>query len=596
MFLLCALQTAVFAGDVSIPLRLGTGYFQYLAVKKIFTDPNQTFVAWNDGTGCNHLVLSDPVISSDPSGIRMRMNGEGRAGTPVGNLCVPLVPWQGEIDVIMAPSVAARGNGIELIVIDSQIRSSHGRADTGGAVWNWTKQYVHPRLATMRIDLSRPLMDLHSAARTLFPHSNAGPVDDILTSLLISDVSTDTEGMSLLLKMAIDAENQPPRYKQPVLSASEMARVDEVLVSWDVFVTLAAKQTALRTSDKALRDDLLAVLLNARHEIVRALETVIPGSEDPVRALFLDTWSELAPLIKKISSSIPDDTALDYIAFVGALDALRAIDAAGPGLNMDISTNGLRGLARLIAPPGQTDPLLYDEEVDPALRDLFDFGQPVELHGTRFSTGSGWLISSAWAQNSTDSDTLIDLDKWIPAKDNIHEYLVRVRQLLDGVGDKVLRDRELDRPYRDIFHPLLLASAWQETCWRQFIVEDGKQKPIKSSVGAVGIMQVSPRVWRGFYHPKPLTWNISYNATAGAEILHHYLVHYAIRKIEHKRSNDVQNLARATYSAYHGGPGHLTRYQKKNTSPELKRIDESFWRKYETIRAGNSLAVQQCYN
>ena len=109
-------------------------------------------------------------------------------------------------------------------------------------------------------------------------------------------------------------------------------------------------------------------------------------------------------------------------------------------------------------------------------------------------------------------------------------------------------------------------------------------------------MQVSPRVWRGFYHPKPLTWNIHYNATAGTEILRHYLGHYAIRKEEHKKTNDVQNLARATYSAYHGGPGHLTRYRKKSTSKKLKNIDESFWRKYETVRDGNSLAVQQCYN
>ena len=77
--------------------------------------------------------------------------------------------------------------------------------------------------------------------------------------------------------------------------------------------------------------------------------------------------------------------------------------------------------------------------------------------------------------------------------------------------------------------------------------------------------------------------------------MHHYLVHYAIRKEEHKRANGLQNLPRATYSAYHGGPRHLTRYRKGDTSPKLKRIDDAFWKKYETVRAGDSLAVRQCY-
>jgi soluble lytic murein transglycosylase-like protein len=237
------------------------------------------------------------------------------------------------------------------------------------------------------------------------------------------------------------------------------------------------------------------------------------------------------------------------------------------------------------------DPLFYNEGVDPELRELFDFGRPVALPFSQPSSGIDWLIKSAQAQT-----TMAEITPWLPTRNNIEGYLNRVRQLLADVGGKVIEDKELGEPYREIFQPLLFASAWQETCWRQFTVKDGKQKPLKSSVGAVGIMQVSPRVWRGFYHPNPLNWDITYNATAGAEILHHYLVHYAIRKEEHVKSNGLENLARATYSAYHGGPRHLTRYRKKNTSPKLRRIDEAFWQKYEAVRAGNPLAVKQCYN
>lgn len=582
------------AAEISIPLRLGTGYFQHLAVKTIFTDPDQTFVAWNDDTGCNHLVLSEPVVSSDPAGILIHMTGEGRAGTPVGNLCIPLVPWQGEIDVRMKPLVGAGGRSIELSIADSSVRNSRGETALGGAIWNWTKDYVHPRLATMQVDLSRSLGNVHSAARMLFPGGDTGPVDGILDSLSIKEVSADKEGLSLRLSMKNDTQVDA-RHAEPALTSAEIARVGEVLAGWDVFVTLAAKQAAMQTSDPVLRDALLAVLLNTRHEILWILGTVSPGSQDPVRGLFLDTWSRLAPLLRKISIGIPDDSALDFFAFVGALDALQAIDAAGPGLNVDISVDGLRRLARLIAPPGTADPLRYSEGVDPVLRELFDFGQPVSLPSPGPSSVIDWLINSARAQSAWDDSEYSNIYRWLPTRNNINEYLARVQRLLEEVGNNVVHDKELEEPYRDIFHPLLLASAWQETCWRQFVVRDGMQKPITSSVGAVGIMQVSPRVWRGFYHPDPLTWNIAYNATAGAEILHHYLVHYAIRKEEHKKSNGVQSLARATYSAYNGGPRHLTRYRKKTTSPKLQRIDEAFWRKYEAVRAGNPLAVRQCY-
>ena len=234
--------------------------------------------------------------------------------------------------------------------------------------------------------------------------------------------------------------------------------------------------------------------------------------------------------------------------------------------------------------------------MDPDLRRLFDFGPPLPVPENQPPTPSSfnWLIKSAWAQDSWDRSTLFKLNKWIPTKENIHSYLTRVLWLLEDVVYKVLRDNPLQNSYQEIFHPLVLAAAWQETCWRQFVEEDGERKPLKSGIGAVGIMQVSPRVWRGFYHPNALTWNINYNALAGGEILHHYLVHYAIRK-EQERTNNVHDLARATYAAYNGGPRHLTRYRLKKTPERLKRIDSAFWQKYQMIRDGDTLAVKRCY-
>jgi hypothetical protein len=82
---------------------------------------------------------------------------------------------------------------------------------------------------------------------------------------------------------------------------------------------------------------------------------------------------------------------------------------------------------------------------------------------------------------------------------------------------------------------------------------------------------------------------------AGAEILLRYLRDYAIAKGEHTITGVVDNLARATYAVYNGGPGHLTRYRRRGGDKSLHMIDESFWDKYRKIKNGQVLAVAECY-
>jgi soluble lytic murein transglycosylase-like protein len=120
-------------------------------------------------------------------------------------------------------------------------------------------------------------------------------------------------------------------------------------------------------------------------------------------------------------------------------------------------------------------------------------------------------------------------------------------------------------------------------------------KPMQSPVGAVGIMQVMPRVWRGFYDVKGLNQDIGYNAMAGAEILVHYLRDYAIARGEHTATGKIDNLARATYAVYNGGPAHLRRYRKDKGSRSLRQIDDSFWEKYLKVKNGNEMAVAGCF-
>jgi hypothetical protein len=93
---------------------------------------------------------------------------------------------------------------------------------------------------------------------------------------------------------------------------------------------------------------------------------------------------------------------------------------------------------------------------------------------------------------------------------------------------------------------------------------------------------------------KGLGGDIEYNGNAGAEILLYYLTRYAIRKNEDKAPEG--NLARATYSAYNGGPGALSRYRLEKTPAALKKVDQAFWEKFQAVSSGHEMQVQSCYD
>jgi len=306
----------------------------------------------------------------------------------------------------------------------------------------------------------------------------------------------------------------------------------------------------------------------------------------------MTTWTRLAPVLRDLSLGLPGESALRYLSFITATDALRAIGEIGPASGLDISADGLRRLARILAPATSEDPVAYSDAIDPRLRDLFGFGAPLPPPEDNPDVNSSWwLPGRAWAA----SDLAARLNRWAPSRDDVQEYLPLVRDLLLETADRTLVRRPLDEQFHKLYGWLLLATAWKESCWRQFVRAGDRLTPVVSPVGAIGIMQVNPRVWRGFYDVKGLAQDIAYNAMAGAEILIHYLQDYAIAKGEHTVTGNVDNLARATYAVYNGGPGHLTRYRKGKGNKSLRKIDESFWDKYRRIKSGDVLGVAECF-
>jgi hypothetical protein len=393
------------------------------------------------------------------------------------------------------------------------------------------------------------------------------------------------------------------------LTGEELRRWQEALHRWDAFLTFVIKQIGEESSLGDLRSALADVLVASRFDMLEALVPSHPGAPDPTPELFLKTWERLAPVVRQSSLRVPGATALRYLSFVAAGDALAALERMGPDVGIDISADGLRRLARVVAPLVTTDPLEYSLGVDPELRRLFGFGPPLPTPdlsdeppegGTPGDDGAD--RGGAWWQRLLAPDSALAreekrapaaartpaaaVERWLPSPGAYDAYLKAIRGVLDEAAKQVLAGGNLPVEFRELYGRLVLATAWQESCWRQFVRSGSKVTFVRSPIGSIGMMQVNEHVWRGLYDVRGLRWDIHYNGLAGSEILLHYLTDYAIAQGEHKKTGNVENLARATYAVYNAGPAAVARYRAKSAVERERAVDGGFWQKYQAIRDG----------
>jgi hypothetical protein len=593
--LLLAAATAAGAEEIAVPVRLDTAFVRAALVSQLFTGPGETAPVWRDERGCGWLTVAAPAVDVVEGRLRVLSRGEARLATPVAGRCLGGFTWRGQIEVFEEPELDPAARAVTFRVVDSNLYDEGGRKRLAtGVLWDLVKAHVHPRLARVRIDLTRPFEELRAWLPLVLPGTQAR-VDRLLASLAVRDARVVEDGVAVAFVFAVEPAAPPPApAPEPALGPEELARWEERLERWDGFLTFVVKRVA-RGVPEAARVAALDVLIDARHALLEALAPSAPDAPDPVPALFLAAWAGLAPVLREAAPGLPAETALQYLGFIAAGDALAALGRLGPESGLEISADGLRRLARMLDPAAIEDPVAYGLEVDPELRGLLGLGPPLpapEIDPEVQLDLLSRLVPRAWA---AVDPSVARLNRWSPTRADLDEYLPLVGALLERVHERTLDSADLGADFHRLFRHLVLATAWQESCWRQFVRKGGRLVPLQSPVGSVGLMQVNVRVWRGVYDVKGLHGDMAYNGRAGAEIALHYLRDYAIARGEHRRPGGLDNLARATYAAYNGGPGHLTRYRAASPRRALKAIDDAFWEKYVAVRAGREMDVARCY-
>lgn len=604
---------SVQAQPLEIPLSFREAFVQQLAERQLFAGGDERVRVWDDGKQCNQLELAKPELHIVDGRVRTRSQAFAQLGTALAGRCLSILHWQGFVEIDQVPALGIEPGTVQFRVVDSRVFAEDGESSGAvGTVWEWVKKHVHPRFERLRIDLNPILAEIRELLPQVYPHQPA-PVRAILQGVALTGVGVPSDRLQLELNVDL-----PPGLvesmqvdEQSVLTEAEMERWRQSWQQWDAFLTHIIKQAGVDAVSPETRAELLVVLIEARQDILPVLTQPLDARTDPVPALFAATWNRLEPVLRDLSEQVPVDSALRYAAFISAADALATLEAIEGQTGFTLNADVLRRMARLANPAATADPLQYSTEVDTELRAIFGFGPalPTDIPEPQSGLPPGALqVRGAFAGlmlgtlplmalNDSHYASLVErLNGWVPSIGDLNEYLPLVQQLLDRAVGATLNNKKIDPQYLKLFRPLVLATAWQESCWRQFISKNGQVVPIRSSAGAVGIMQVNQHVWRGFYEVDELQENVGYNAMAGSEIVHHYLVDYAIARGEHKRQGGIDNLARATYAMYNGGPRHRDRYRRENVSQSLRAIDQSFWKKYQKVKEGDPLVVAECYS
>jgi hypothetical protein len=576
------------AEEVAVPLRIDAPWVRAMLLEQVFTDEGPSAAVWRDTTGCGWLTLRDPVVDVAGDRLRVEAAGDAEVGTPLGgDHCLPVLAWKGSVETFQQPGVDAGGRALTFRVVDSNVYDEKRKKGLAtGRLWDLVKAHVHPRLETLRIDMARPFDELRAWLPFVLPGSEEH-IDGLVASMALRDPHVVPEGVAVTLAFTVPPAPPTTTEPEPPATAEELRR-------WDAFLTFVTKAIARGATPEAQRA-VMDVLLDGRYDVLEALAAP-PDAPDPVPALFLRTWERLGTLARAQAAGLRSEAALRLTSFVAAGDALAALVRLGPSVGVELSADGLRRLARMVDASTPGDPLAFTDTVDQELRDLLGLGAPLpppDVSPDVDVDPLSWLVPSAFA--AVDPGTLKRLGSWIPTADDLDPYLRAVRDLLAQVREETIAKGPLDAPFQPLFRHLVFASAWQESCWRQFVRRGGKLTTLRSPVGSVGIMQVNERVWRGAYDRRGLVGDIAYNARAGSEILLHYLRDYAIDKGEQRQPGGITNLARATYAIYNGGPGHLTRYRVRGTKRSLAAIDDAFWEKYQAVQQGRELEVARCW-
>ena len=615
-----SLQVQASTETVSLPLSIDYQLLKSIVIKTAYTDQGQTAILLNENDGCMKITISEPSVREESSRILFETKVHVVAGTYILNNCVMPIEWEGYLALIQKPIVDSKWN-LSFHTVDSTLYDKHHRSSKiTGIVWDLVETQVHEYLEGITINLAPPILELKSILVELFPIDFQDPVQRMLKSMRPGIIDTSPEALQIgILTEVAETYEEDKDIEKERISTEDLEVFIDTWEAWDAFLVHMITSLSKESLSEADRQILLEALLETRHRFVSDL---LDGTveRDFVREQFILTWEKLSPIFRNQLGDDPSMPLFGYLAFFTAADALSALDKISPTMGIEISRNGLIRLARLVA-EDESLTLEYRLGVNPDLRRVLGLGAPpetsdpvtnmeeLEIGGEEVDFMEDddssfkklimfFLFKPAWAKADKPTLTFKDIKPWVFSKKNFKTYVERVKALLGEAADGTLNDSKIEERYHDLYRLIVLSTAWQESCFRQFRVKERKVTYLLSyNRTSVGLMQVNERVWRGMYDRHHLRWNIRYNTAAGCEIIELYIRKYTlnrIKKMKEGKPMDDDTLARIVYAMYNGGPGQFEKILKRKKEGTFYSSDKLYFEKYSWVKNSQWENLRKC--
>ncbi len=345
--LLTGLARPVNAESFTLPLQLDYGLIKKAMVSQLFKGEGGGAEVWHDKHKCSFLKLFNPRVSGGNGQIKLLNDVQAQFGTGFGGHCIPVLAWDGALETFQQPTVSADHSVLSLPVTKANAYDKQGRQLTIDKLQGLIKKIAEPKLAALKVDLNESRDDMERTVAKYLPPESAGDVKKILSTLQFSEAEANDQGIKI--KMAFDAplKKVEPKPEAP-FTAAEQKQWQAVWTEWDAFLSKAINQAASETQSPELKNTLIGILAESRTAFQAGLQAQRPDSADPVRVFFTQTWQKLAPQLKTLAKELPEVESLRYLTFIAATDVIYELENLGAPFGLEISSDGLRRLARLV--------------------------------------------------------------------------------------------------------------------------------------------------------------------------------------------------------------------------------------------------------
>lgn len=343
---------ALFAGSAPaetfhLPLQVDYSLIKNGLVSQLYTGPGQTADLWKDRSGCSYLKLSDPRIDGKNGQIRLLNQVRTRFGTGMGGQCLTVLEWSGVLETWQKPTLNPDRTALSFPVTQASAYDPQGRQLTIDKLQDLITRFVKPRLGSLKIDLLQSRRDIERNAAYFLPKDNEAEIKQMIDTLKFAGV--DAKDESIAVQFTFDAPIKPAASGPTApFTPAEQQQWHAAWQPWDEFLTKAVEQASLETDSPELRDALTEILLESRSAFQAGLQDRKAGGEDPVRVFFTQTWQRLAPELKTLARQLPEIQGLRYMTFIAATDVIYELENLGRPFGLEISSEGLRRLGRML--------------------------------------------------------------------------------------------------------------------------------------------------------------------------------------------------------------------------------------------------------